>query len=234
MSTFHQDRVSLSERPLIENTDSQPFDNWYSAGGKRIFDVLTSAVALMLLAPLFFLISALVGLTSPGPVLFRQQRVGRLGRTFEILKFRSMRDDPGKGGPLVTSAGDSRVTRVGAVLRRTKFDELPQFWNVLCGDMSLVGPRPEVPYYVTRYTTEQQAVLRVRPGITDAASIQYRFEEQLLGQQSDPGDFYVRVLMQAKLDINLQYLSKISFSHDILIILRTIWATFGSSRPFLA
>ncbi len=187
MSTLHRDRAWLSERRLNEDTGGRPAVKWYSAGGKRVFDVIGSLMALVLFAPLFVLIAVLVWLTSPGPVLFRQQRVGRSGETFEILKFRSMRTDQGVGGPLVTSAGDRRVTRVGSVLRLTKLDELPQFWNVFRGDMSLVGPRPEVPRYVTYYTLKQRDVLCVRPGITDAASIEYRFEEELLGTQSDPG-----------------------------------------------
>ncbi len=147
---------------------------------KRSLDFSASLVAVAILAPLLALLALVVFLSSGPPVLFAQKRVGRDGRPFRLLKFRTMRTDAGPG-PAITASGDARVTRIGRVLRATKLDELPQLINVLRGDMSLVGPRPEVPRYVARYDDRQRGVLRVRPGLTDPASVHFRDEEQLLG-----------------------------------------------------
>ncbi len=199
----------------------QTQDNFYAKTGKRVFDCLAAAIGLVLLFPVLLVLSLLVKLSSPGPVFYRQDRVGRNGKLFRIAKFRSMLEDADKGGPAITTAGDPRVTAVGGVLRRLKFDELPQLWNVLKGEMSLVGPRPEVPCYVESYSDSQRRVLAVRPGITDPGSILYRHEEQVLGDQPDPNRYYREVVLPDKLNLNLEYLSHMSFSYDLSLLLRT-------------
>src|SRR5437899_493607 len=161
-------------------------DAFYTRWGKRTFDFILAASGLVLLIPVLLVVIVLVKITSKGPAFYRQDRVGQGGRIFRIVKFRSMFAAAEKHGPAITSAGDPRVTPMGRLLRRSKIDELPQLWNVLRGDMSLVGPRPEVPRYVDSYSPEQRRVLTVRPGITDPASIAYRQEEHLLGAQLDP------------------------------------------------
>src|SRR5579859_5515204 len=148
----------------------------YRRAGKRALDAAVSAMMLVVISPLLLIVCALVKLTSPGPVFYRQERVGEGGRPFNIVKFRSMVVDADRRGLGLTSAGDPRVTRCGVVLRQLKIDELPQLWNVLKGDMSLVGPRPELPVYVANYDSRQRVVLTVRPGITDIASIAFRWE----------------------------------------------------------
>ena len=163
----------------------------------------------------------LIKLTSPGPVFYRQDRVGQDGKIFRIVKFRSMFKDADQRGLLLTSARDARITAVGRVLRFLKIDELPQLWNVVKGEMSLVGPRPEVPRYVESYSTVERSVLVVRPGITDPASIAYRQEEKLLSDQPDPDRYYREVLLPDKLRMNLEYLEHISFGYDLFLVLRT-------------
>lgn len=186
----------------------------------------------MLLSPLFALVAVLVKTTSPGPVLFRQKRVGKNGELFEILKFRSMRLNAESEGPPITCSGDKRVTVIGAWLRRTKLDELPQFWNVLVGHMSLVGPRPEVPKYVALYAPQHRALLSVRPGITDPATIEYRHEEEILGMHSDPEDFYIRNVLNQKLSVSFEYLSRISLQYDLVLLFQTFRAVLNTTpRP---
>lgn len=192
---------------------------------KRIFDLLASTLGLIILSPLFALIALLIRLTSPGPVFYRARRVGQGGREFTLYKFRSMVADADRRGPGITAAGDSRVTPVGRVLRRTKLDELPQLWNVLRGDMSLVGPRPEDPRYVALYTPAQRRVLDVRPGITSLASIEYRNEEAVL-HGPDWEQRYIHEVMPAKLAIDLRYVQRATLFTDLLIILRTLLALF--------
>lgn len=192
---------------------------------KRLFDLLASGLGLLLLSPLFALIALLVRLTSPGPIFYRARRVGRGGREFTLYKFRSMVANADRQGPGITAAGDPRVTPIGRVLRRTKLDELPQLWNVLRGDMSLVGPRPEDPRYVALYTPEQRRVLDVRPGITSLASIEYRNEEAIL-RGPDWEQRYIREVMPAKLAIDLRYVQQATLLTDLLIILRTLLALF--------
>lgn len=192
---------------------------------KRTFDLLASALGLIILSPIFALIALLIRLTSPGPVFYRARRVGQGGREFTLYKFRSMVADADRRGPGITAAGDSRVTPVGRVLRRTKLDELPQLWNVLRGDMSLVGPRPEDPRYVALYTPEQRRVLDVRPGITSLASIEYRNEEAVL-HGPDWEQHYIHEVMPAKLAIDLRYVQRATLFTDLLIILRTLLALF--------
>jgi len=190
---------------------------------RRALDVLASGVGLLLLAPLFAAVALAIGATSPGPVFFRQVRVGRCGESFRIYKFRSMRVDAEAVGGQLTVGGDPRVTRVGAFLRSSKIDELPQLINVLLGDMSLVGPRPEVPRYVALYTPEQRRVLAVRPGITDPASIRYRDEAAVLARAEDPERAYVDEVLPHKLAINLAYLDRRTLASDVGIILATVW-----------
>ena len=204
---------------------------FYARRGKRILDIIFSALALIMTFPFLGLIAVAVKLSSPGPVFFRQRRVGKRGVEFEILKFRSMCANAEASGSQITSAGDKRVTRVGSLLRRTKLDELPQFWNVLRGDMSLVGPRPEVPKYVALYNDEQREVLSVLPGLTDFATVAYRHEEELLGRQADPERFYVTQLMVHKLALNLKYVSELSLRVDIRLLYLTVRAVFGRTSP---
>ncbi len=192
---------------------------------KRAFDLFASALGLIILSPIFALIALLIRLTSPGPVFYRARRVGQGGREFTLYKFRSMVADADRRGPGITAAGDPRVTSIGRVLRRTKLDELPQLWNVLRGDMSLVGPRPEDPRYVALYTPEQRRVLDVRPGITSLASIEYRNEEAVL-HGPDWEQRYIHEVMPAKLAIDLRYVQRATLFTDLLIILRTLLALF--------
>lgn len=190
---------------------------------KRAFDVVASAVGLAVLSPLLVGIAVAVR-RDGGPALFRQERVGRHGVPFRLLKFRSMVVDAEKLGAQVTVGGDPRVTAVGRWLRKTKLDELPQLINVLRGEMSLVGPRPEVPRYVALYTPEQRRVLDVPPGITDPASIRFRDEEGELAAAEDPHAYYVHVLMPEKLRLNLAYVDEATLLSDLRIIGRTLQA----------
>jgi len=192
---------------------------------KRLFDVGASLLLLAALWPLLLVIWLLVVAGSGLPGLFRQQRVGRHGRMFELLKFRSMVVQPLPGSALVTAGGDPRITPVGRRLRASKLDELPQLINVLRGDMSLVGPRPEVPRYVALYTPEQRArILSVRPGITDEAAILFRNEEQLLATASDPEAFYVEAILPRKLACYEAYAREHSLAGDLSILWRTLRA----------
>ena len=193
---------------------------------KRIFDILVSGLALMLLLPLLLLIVLVVASTSPGGAFFRQVRVGRNGRTFRLLKFRSMRPDSESRGQITVGGRDPRITSVGFFLRKSKLDELPQLLNVFVGDMSIVGPRPEVPKYVALYTREQQEVLRVRPGITSAASIAYIDENELLGRSADPERTYMEEVMPAKLKLDIDYVAHHTFLMDLVIIYRTFIRIF--------
>lgn len=199
---------------------------FYRCIGKRLIDVAVSSVGLVLLSPLLVIVGILVKFTSRGSILYWQDRVGRSGRLFRITKFRSMVAGADKKGPSITSSGDARVTRFGAILRKFKIDEFPQLWNVLKGEMSLVGPRPELPQYVVNYTPEQRRVLCVRPGITDIASIRYRHEEEVLGQSENPEDFYRNVVLPHKLDLNLQYIEHISLFFDMKLTFQTLQSLF--------
>jgi lipopolysaccharide/colanic/teichoic acid biosynthesis glycosyltransferase len=186
---------------------------------KRIFDVVVAAVGLIVLAPVFLLIAVLVKVCSPGPVFFKGERIGQYGTRLRIIKFRSMVPDASRKGGAITSAGDPRVTKVGRFLRRTKLDELPSLINVLKGEMSLVGPRPEAPVWVERYTAEQRTVLTVKPGITGLSQIKYRSEEQMLSSD-ELEEAYSRI-MSDKLDIDLDYVGNQSFTLDLRILMRT-------------
>lgn len=188
----------------------------------RVVDVVASSLGLIILAPLFVIVAVAIRLDSGGPVFFRQVRVGRDGRPFSILKFRTMRTDAEAVGGQLTVGADPRVTRVGAWLRRSKVDELPQLINVLRGDMALVGPRPEVPRYVALYDDQQRRVLDVRPGITDPASIAFRDEGSILANASDPEAVYVHEIMPRKLAMNLAYLEHRTLARDLGVILATL------------
>lgn len=193
---------------------------------KRAFDFLLSSLGLLFLSPLFLLLAAAIRLDSPGPVFFRQERAGKEGIPFRIFKFRSMVSDTLEKGPLITAAGDPRVTRVGRFLRRTKLDELPQLLNVWRGEMSLVGPRPEVPVYVALYDERQRKVLSVRPGITDPASILYADEEGILAAAANPQRLYEETILPRKLELNLRYIENMSMTIDISLILKTFSRIF--------
>lgn len=188
---------------------------------KRLFDIVLSGVGLLILSPLLVAIAVWVKLDSPGPVFFRQERIGRHGVPFRIHKFRTMAH--GGQGALITVGADRRITRAGALLRRAKLDELPQLIDVLLGDMSLVGPRPEVPRYVAMYPASlRDKVLSVRPGITDVASLEYRDENERLARAADPEQEYVNVVMPAKLQLAAQYVDRASLAFDLQLILRTM------------
>lgn len=191
---------------------------------KRIFDIFFSFLGLLLLSPLFLIVAIWIIIDSQGPVFYRQVRVGRGNRDFRIFKFRSMRTDADKAGLITVGGHDPRITRSGYYIRKYKLDELPQLINVLKGDMSFVGPRPEVRKYVDMYTPEQLHVLDVRPGITDEASILYRNENELLDSVQDSERFYVEVVMPDKLRINLEYVQNHSLLGDIKLIFRTFAA----------
>jgi lipopolysaccharide/colanic/teichoic acid biosynthesis glycosyltransferase len=194
---------------------------------KRVFDFACSALGLLLLAPLLLLVAAWVKLDSPGPVFFRQERVGRFGVPFRIHKFRTMSHAVSQG-PQITVGADARITRAGAFLRRHKLDELPQLIDVLKGDMSLVGPRPEVPRYVAMYPPGlRDKVLSVRPGITDPASLQFRDESGLLARALDPEREYVEVVMPAKLKLAAQYVERATLATDLRLIGRTLRLLFS-------
>ena len=191
---------------------------------KRAMDIVISGAALCVLWPVLLLIALAIVIDDPGPVFYRQVRVGRGGKEFRIFKFRTMVVDADKKGLQITVGRDSRITRMGALLRKTKLDELAQLLNVFLGQMSFVGPRPEVPRYVAMYTPYQRQVLLVRPGITDYASIAYRNENDLLAGADDPERMYVEEIMPAKLELNMKYLRRVSPLEDIRLILATIAA----------
>lgn len=192
---------------------------------KRLFDLLASAVGLMVLAPLLLCIAVAIKIESPGPVFFRQERIGRGGQIFAIHKFRTMRVGAEHEGPLVTIGRDTRITKVGAVLRKYKLDELAQLIDVLCGNMSLVGPRPEVPRYVAQYPADIRViVLSVRPGITDRASIEYKDENEILDLAEDPQYAYIHEVLPTKLRYYVDYVQTRSFWGDIMLIFATFRA----------
>jgi lipopolysaccharide/colanic/teichoic acid biosynthesis glycosyltransferase len=192
---------------------------------KRLFDIAVACAGLAILGPLFILIAILIKLSSPGPIFYRGARVGKNGQVFHIFKFRSMVTNAPATGPAITARDDPRVTRIGRFLRKTKLDEIPQLVNVLRGEMSIVGPRPEDPRYVALYTPRQKHVLSVRPGITSPASIQYRNEEAILSRGS-LDEMYINTVMPEKLELDLAYIENISLWADLKIILMTIKAVF--------
>lgn len=190
---------------------------------KRLFDIVCSFFGLVFLSWLFVFVALWVGLSSKGGVFYRQRRVGLCNRDFTIYKFRSMRVNSDRQGLLTIGGRDGRITKAGVFIRKYKLDELPQLFNVLRGDMSFVGPRPEVRKYVELYTEEQKKVLTVRPGITSLSSIKYRNENEILSRSDNPEQYYIDVIMQDKLAIELDYLEQRSLLTDIKVIFQTIF-----------
>ena len=190
---------------------------------KRLFDIVASGLGLIVLSPVFLLLAVWIKLDSKGPVFYRQVRVGYKNRDFRIFKFRSMKQGADKGSLVTIGKRDPRVTNSGYFIRRLKLDELPQLINVLTGDMSLVGPRPEVRHYVDYWTPEQMHVLDVRPGITDPASIKFSNESELMAQVDDPEKYYIEVIMQEKIKLYLEYVEKQGFWYDLGLILKTFF-----------
>ncbi|MCX6235219.1 MAG: sugar transferase [Bacteroidetes bacterium] len=190
---------------------------------KRIFDLVLAVLFIIILSPLMVLISLYIILDSPGGVIFRQSRVGKNNRDFTILKFRTMFTDFSEKGLLTIGSGDARITRAGRTLRKYKLDEIPQLFNILSGNMSFVGPRPEVRKYVELYDEEQKKILSVRPGLTDYASLQFIRESDILGNSPDPEETYIHYLMPEKLKLNLLYIQSQSILTDLKIILKTVW-----------
>lgn len=190
---------------------------------KRLFDIVASGIGLLLLSPLLLIVAFWIKLDSAGPIFYRQVRVGKDNIDFRIFKFRSMRIGSDKGSLVTIGGRDPRVTKSGYYIRKYKLDELPQLINVFFGDMSLVGPRPEVRHYVNYWTLEQMHVLDVRPGITDPASIKFRNENELMEKADDPEDYYIHVIMQEKIALYLDYVQHASFAYDLKLIFKTFW-----------
>lgn len=190
---------------------------------KRLLDLVLVIPGLLLLSPLLAVVSLRIKLSSPGPILFRQARIGRHGRAFYIYKFRTMVTDKTDHGPKVTASDDPRITPFGRALRQSKLDELPQLLNVLRGDMSLVGPRPQVPRFVAHFSdTQRQVIFSVRPGLTDLATLRYRNEENLLAKCVDPEQLYIQHILPDKLRLNINYVRQQSLIGDLRILLRTM------------
>ncbi len=194
---------------------------------KRLFDIFVSLNILMIFFPFGLVIALIVALGSKGGAFYLQERIGRHGRPFNLLKFRTMKQGADKQGKLTVGMRDPRITGIGFFLRKTKLDEFPQFFNVLVGQMSVVGPRPEVQKYTDLYNEDQRKVLDVRPGITDLASLEYFKENELLGQSNDPEKTYIEEIMPAKLALNKRYLERPTLGHDIAIMWRTFLKMFG-------
>lgn len=191
---------------------------------KRVFDVIMSAVLLVLLSPVILVLAIWIKADSKGPVFFRQERITQYGRKFRIFKFRTMVNDADKKGSLVTVGGDSRITKVGAVIRKYRLDEIPQLINVLCGDMTFVGTRPEVEKYVMAYTPAMMATLLMPAGITSEASIRYKDEDKLLGAAENVDETYIRKVLPGKMKYNLRYLRRFSLLTDIRLCIETVLA----------
>lgn len=190
---------------------------------KRLFDIAVASVGLFVLWPIMLLIALAIKLSSSGPVLYSQIRIGQYGHPFRLHKFRSMVVNAERLGSSVTTGRDPRITPIGRILRRTKLDELPQLWNVVRGDMSFVGPRPDVPEIIATYTPQMRAILNVRPGITSIASLNLCHEEEILACVADPDTFYIEVVVPAKVELAMEHIRHNSFWFDLSILLRTIW-----------
>lgn len=193
---------------------------------KRAFDIVASFCGIIIISIILIIVSIAIKLDSKGPILFLQKRVGKNGEPFYIYKFRTMITDAEKFGKQITVGRDSRITKIGTFLRAYKIDELPQLFNVFKGDMSLVGPRPEVPRYVELYSEEERHVLDVRPGITDLASLRYKDENDILGKVENPEEYYINIIMKDKLKLNLEYVKKNNIIFDISLIIKTIIGCF--------
>jgi len=188
---------------------------------KRLFDILFSLFILLLFLPFGLIISLLILLESRGGIFYKQERIGKNGVSFKLIKFRSMRTDADKSGKLTVGMRDARITRIGYFIRKFKLDEFPQFLNVLKGEMSIVGPRPDVQEYVDLYSEEERKILKVKPGITDYASLEYFEESELLAKSSNPEETYIKEIMPAKLKLNKKYISNPTLGNDIKIIFLT-------------
>jgi lipopolysaccharide/colanic/teichoic acid biosynthesis glycosyltransferase len=188
---------------------------------KRTFDIVFSLTGLLLIFPVMLITGLIIKLSSKGPAIFKQQRAGRYGIAFTMYKFRTMVVN--HGGSSVSVSGESRITPLGAVLRKLKIDELPELWNILIGDMSFVGPRPDMPDYAARLQGEQRAILCVRPGLTSPASIKYVREEELLSKVKDPQKYFDEVIWPDKMRMNMEYIRDLSFTKDVKIILKTVF-----------
>ena len=188
---------------------------------KRLFDIIVSACGLLVLSPVFLIMAIWIKQDSNGPVFYRQVRVGRHNKDFRIFKFRSMRVGADKGSLVTIGGRDPRITRSGYFIRKYKLDEFPQLINVLLGEMSVVGPRPEVRHYVNYWTPEQMRILDVRPGITDPASIKFRNENELMEKAEDPEDYYINVILQENIKLYLEYIQNASWWYDIKLIFKT-------------
>lgn len=217
----YESRIRV-ENSLLANVDEMIVRCKNNLIAKRCFDICISGFGLISLVIILILIGFTVRLNSSGPAIFKQVRIGKNGKQFQILKFRTMVDNSENKGLQITVENDSRITRIGRFLRRYKLDELPQLINVLKGDMSFVGPRPEVPKYVALYNEAQRNILRVRPGITDLASIEYRNESKILALSDDPERTYIEEIMPKKFELNVEYLRDVSLKRDINLILKTI------------
>lgn len=200
---------------------------------KRALDIAAAAMGLLILAPIFAIAAVLVKLDSAGPVLFKQQRMGKAFRPFLIYKFRTMIQDAQQQGSAVTIGADPRITRIGWFLRRTKIDELPQLVNVLKGDMALVGPRPEVPHYVELFRKDYEEILKIRPGITDLASLKYCDEAAILGQCDHPEEEYLSRVLPEKIQLAKDYMRQSSFFFDIILIFKTLLKLLESKNTLL-
>lgn len=189
---------------------------------KRLFDIVFSLLGLLACSPLFALIATLIKLDSRGPVFFKHQRIGKNFKAFHVYKFRTMVNDATQKGPSITAENDPRITAAGKFLRKTKIDELPQLWNILKGDMSFVGPRPEVSKYVKMFSEEYSDILKVKPGITDYATIEFRDEESVLRKYHNPEEGYIKEILPTKIELYKKYLREKSFFTDIKLILLTL------------
>jgi lipopolysaccharide/colanic/teichoic acid biosynthesis glycosyltransferase len=198
-------------------------DNFYTKYGKRIFDFIASLIGLILLSPFLVIIGVLVKISDKGPVFYRSKRVGQNFKPFYLLKFRTMVVNAEELGPSVTKGGDQRITKIGKFLRKYKLDELPQLWNVVKGELSLVGPRPEVEKYISFYKDDYKEILKIRPGITDYAAIKFRNEEEILSQFEDVERAYIEQVLPEKIKLYKIYLKKVGFLTDLEIIFKTLW-----------
>ena len=212
-------------RPYYEQLKKKGFSLFF----KRVFDIVVSLVLLILLSPVFLILALAIKLDSRGPVFYRQVRVTRYGKEFRIFKFRSMVSDADKKGSLVTVGGDSRITRVGRLIRKCRLDEISQLLNVLGGSMTLVGTRPEVPKYVAAYTPEMMATLLLPAGVTSEASIRYKDEDELLSDAEDVDKVYIEQVLPGKMKFNLDAVKNFSFWGDIATMFRTVFAVLGKN-----
>jgi lipopolysaccharide/colanic/teichoic acid biosynthesis glycosyltransferase len=222
--------LRTSSETIWNTLDAMPssttLSRWNHSTGKRLLDVACASVFLALSSPLLLVAAILVKCTSSGPTLYRHERVGKDGRPFKVLKFRTMSSNRQVAGPNLTSSGDRRVTTIGKLLRRWKVDELPQFLNVLSGEMSLVGPRPDAPQYVRQLSTDEKQILLLLPGITGAASLAFRDEETVLSRVATEQleEFYCTEVLPAKVRLDLDYARQASFVGDLAILFRTVAA----------